>query len=340
MRCNFLWLLISVILLLNGCTAVPLLVDNLNPGRFAANAETRSLCEKDGGLHVYQKINLKPGRFPTIIPDEGESFLFPHWGTIYGKYRFEESTSTTKSHGYNIYRSRKAITSIEDGKLIGEEISYVRQGVPGAPGLICPETRHTREENLIDSIFVQEGEKVDPYPFCPTGNHEVMHLSGEYQTQMVGIQPDKRREFTRGINCDERTRIYGRTQLLFFGKDGKRCSSSAMPDADQIICNEDGITVLGFKRKAGTATFLMQMFALTGELIREVELANAAPERGVIVSYQENEAVVNVRTAVFQNRKDTCYAASASKDSITSATSAKRIGPADITFRAIECGLK
>jgi hypothetical protein len=337
MRCIVLGVM-GVILLSSGCTAVPLLIDNLDPGRFAANAETRSLCENDGGIHVYQKVNLQPGRFPTIIPDEGESFLFPHKGTVYGNYRYEESTSTTKSHGYNIYRSRKAITSIEDGKLIGEEVSYVRQGVPGALGLICPEIEQTGKDKLIDSIFVQEGEKVDPYPLCPTENHEVIHLNGDFHIQMEGVQPDKRREKTRGINCDERTRINGRIQLLFFGKEGKRCSSPAMPDADQIICHEDGITVLGFKSKAGTATFLMQTFALTGGLIREVELTNVAPERGVIVSYQENETAINVRTAVFQNHKDTCYSASVSKMATNPATSTIRIGPPNTTFRAIECG--
>lgn len=315
-------------------------IDNLGPGRFAANAETRSLCKKDGGLHVYQKINLQPGRFPTIIPDEGESFLFPHGGTIYGKYRYKQSTSTTKSHGYDIYRTREAITSLEDGGLIGEVVSYVRRGEPEAPGLSCPESGEVGEDKLIDSVFVQEGEKVDPYPPCPTGTPEVIHFDGSFHIMKEHVRPDKRREKTRGTNCDERTRIYGRTQLLFFGKDGKRCSSPAMPDADQIICREDGIMVFGFKGKGGTATFLMQTFALTGGLIREVEIADVAPERGVIVSYQESETAIDVRTAVFQNHKDTCYAASASKKPTTTATSLKRIGPPDITFRAIECGIK
>jgi len=323
---------ISVIL--SGCLAadVELMGKVLDPGRFQANAATRELCKNDGGIHVNREIKLQEGRFPTIIPDENFTGRLARQGVIYGKYRYEVANSSSQDHGFTIYRDRTSITSIDDGKLLGEMIRYVRQGEPGLPGLICPENLNT--EKFINAVFKKKGEQTDPYPGCSAGTPEKIFLTPDAPAQLlkeyVEIDSSKRRWKERGINCDERTSIdtwSGKngsnttdvvsTRLLFFGPDGNRCQSVAMFNSLQIVCHENGISVLGYKQLP-PSNFLMQTFSLTGEMVREIEISNVAEFRDPLVSYRETEDSINIKTARFKynkraNRRADCYSVSISK---------------------------
>jgi hypothetical protein len=91
------------------------------------------------------------------------------------------------------------------------------------------------------------------------------------------------------VNCDERTRIdrwYDRvgeneirlvgTRLLFFGHDGNRCQTLAMPDSRRVTCDGKGVSVFGFGHKKVGASRLIQRFSNTGELEIEYEIPEHA----------------------------------------------------------------
>jgi hypothetical protein len=278
---------LSISLSVSGCSVYPLLVaGSLDPGRYKANEEARSRCQKDGGIHVYQKASLQRGRFPTVIPDAKYDGGWIKQGLIYGRYRFDDSYTYEQVYGYTLYRYRTSITSVDDGALIGELVYYVRQGEPGLPGITCPEG--LQNEKLINAVFLQEGEQTDPYPVCHVGSPEKKAIASDTANLLFGekLKGNARDnvEWQRGINCDERTKIdrwYDKigeheirlagTRLLFFGANGNRCQTLAMPDSRQIVCDEKGVTVFGYKRRETGLIRLIQRYSKTGEMEYEYE---------------------------------------------------------------------
>lgn len=344
---RFIFFSISACLILTGCLPADreLMGKALDPGRYQANTETRELCKKDGGIHVYQNVKLQQGRFPTVIPDEYSGGLVTQ-GVIYGKYRYEESSSSNKVHGYTIYRHSTSITSIDDGKLMGEMIKYIRQGEPGLPGLICPE--EIDKEKFINAVFQKEGEQTNPYPVCAAGTPEKMHLTPDslaHWVKRTGVDTSKWNVVKqyRGINCDERTQIDGRTRLLFFGPDGNRCQAHAMPNFDQVVCHENGISVLGYQQLP-TSSFLLQMFSMTGEMVREIEISDVARSGDPLVSYRETETSIKIMNARFDSshtglkiKPADCYSTSVTKPNNIFKEPTRRLGPPDKIFRYAEC---
>lgn len=348
MHMSLILLAISACLILTSCSPAvrELRVKSLDPGRYQANAATQNLCEKDGGIHVYQKVKLQQGRFPTVIPDEKYNGGLITQGVIYGKYRYEESSSSIQSHGYRIIRFNTSIKSIDDDKMIGEMNRYVRQGEPGLPGLICPEK--VNKENFINAIFQKEGEQTNPYPACNPGTPEKIHLTPDSPAQWVKrVKIDTSKwpkvpQHYRGINCDEKTQIDGRTRLLFFGNDGNRCQVSIIPNFDQVVCHENGISVLGYQQLP-PSSFLLQTFSMTGEMVREVEISDVAKFRDPLLSYRETETSINIMNVRFDNshadiKPADCYSTSVTKKSNNlSDEPTRRLGPPDKIFRFAEC---
>lgn len=337
--------------------SAPLLISALDPGRILADKETRALCKSDGGIRVYQKIGLEPGRFPTVIPDTKETYDGTMHGMIYGKYRYEESHTTNNSHGYFIYRHRTSIVAVADGKVVGDMVYYLRQGEPGLPGIVCPES--ISNEKLINAVFSLENEVTDPFPACPSGTPEVLRFKPDRLATLhkAGVMIDRGRKYNnddwkRGINCDEKTKIdhwyepsgpgeisLTGTQLQFFGANGNRCRSLAMPDSQYIICDDNGVSVLGFKRKAGNATLMLQKFSKTGQMVSEMEMSNVTPIPGAIVSYRESENIIKINVLTFgaETELGKCYSVSAPKSDLASHSTPTRIGPQDTVFRKSEC---
>lgn len=281
-------LAVGISLILVGCTGIPLLVGALDPGRYKANDETRFRCQKDGGMRVYQKVSLQRGRFPTVIPDEKYTRGWIKQGLIYGKYRYDDSYTYEQVYGYTLYRHRTSITSVDDGALVGEMIYYVRQGEPGLPGIVCPEK--LSNEKLVNAVFSQDGEQTDPYPVCPPGNPEKNNLPPDSAKLLFGdrLKSNARDnvEWQRGVGCDERTQIdrwYDKTgentvglvgtRLLFFGANGKRCQTLAMPDSRKIFCDDKGVDVFGFSfnQSSKKQVRLIQRFSKIGEMEYEYE---------------------------------------------------------------------
>lgn len=351
-------LVIAGAFILGGMMSAPLLLSALDPGRFSADKETQELCKKDGGIHVYEKIGLEAGRFPTVIPDAIKKYDGTRAGTIYDKYRYEESHTLHKSHGYFIYRYRTSIVAIANGKIVGEMVQYTRSGEPGLPGITCPET--ISNEKLINAVFSLENEMTNPFPACPSGIPKVIKLTPERPPTLVRERVAGGRAldddvWRRGIKCDEQTKIdrwyeepgtggkLTGTGLQFFGPEGNRCQSRAMPDSKHIICDKDGLSVLGFKRQAGSASVLLQRFSKTGQMVSETEISNVAPAPGLIASYREtgDQIKINVVNSDMNNtRLVKCYSVFVSKSKLSPHESAARIGPPDTVFQYPDCDTK
>jgi hypothetical protein len=316
-----------------------------------ADRETRSLCGKDGGVRVSERVQLSAGRFPTIIPDKEIPRWRPLEGVIFGAYRYADTYETMESHGYTIYRHRKSITRIEDGKVLGEMVQYVRQGEPEFPGMVCPQGLST--EKLVNGVFFVPGEATEPYASCPTTESKQRVVFEERaSSNLTGSKLRVRtgpsnRDWARGVGCDERTAIdrwyearetptsksvsLTATRLLFFSPNNHRCQAFAGPDTRGVACTPDGVFALGFRGK----TFLIQKFSPQGQLVSEAELEGIAP--GALVGYREDATAVTVTTAQVDssNRAD-CYVSIARKASTGSPPNA-RVGPPDTLFTVPEC---
>jgi hypothetical protein len=353
------WIVATFNLVFTGCTAVPMIAAKLDPDRFKAGAETRSRCKEDGGIRVYQKIEMQQGRFPTLIPDTTNSSALVKQGSIYGKYRYQESYSSSNFNGYTIYRYQTSITSIKSGKLIGQMVRYVlATNNVYAHGFSCPEG--LTNEKFIRSVFSQESDESGSYPACTVGSIEKLFLSPNSPAEPVKLNVifnsnDQRykKDWERGINCDERTKIdlwYGKTgtnsigvtstRLLFFGLNGEICQTFAMPLPEMIACDENGVYVFDWKQKAKDGVVKVQKFSKTGQMISEIEISHVAPYNDGMVSYLETESSIEFRTALFDHNdinKANCYLATISKQSLGSLGNKKRIGPPDIAFGYTKC---
>ena len=195
----------------------------------------------------------------------------------------------------------------------------------------------------------------NPFPACPSGIPKVIKLTPERPPTLVRERVAGGRAldddvWRRGIKCDEQTKIdrwYEEPgtggKLQFFGPEGNRCQSRAMPDSKHIICDKDGLSVLGFKRQAGSASVLLQRFSKTGQMVSETEISNVAPAPGLIASYREtgDQIKINVVNSDMNNtRLVKCYSVFVSKSKLSPHESAARIGPPDTVFQYPDCDTK
>ena len=323
------------------CLLLPLILCGCVRGYFA-DQETRTLCQRDGGIHVFESVRPPIGEFPTIVPDKNIPTWKPIEATIFGKYRYVEEYTTQESHGYNIYRHQTRIVRIDDGKVLGDLVMYVRQGEPEFPGTSCP--NDVSGEALINAVFFAHA---PAYGAC-VQTQPVEHISLGPGTPSVKVRSGVRmvqgynnRDWARGINCDGRTiidRWYEKhdqsvtltaTRLQFFDSASQRCFALAIPDSRSVVCTPDGFFVLGYKGQQ----FLMQRYSSHGQLLSELEISGLP--QGNLASYSETDTAVTIETAKFDSREVAdCYASSIPK---SAAVSMKRIGPPDTPLAIREC---
>ena len=120
------------------------------------DAKVRELCAKDGGVKVYETVTLpaemfdKWGMANFYRPTQGENAL----GT---DYLFKNETSFIRNDNPKIWRDQYQLVRRKDGKLLGEAVSYSRQGgdLPGpwhASSFGCP--ADAGDASLVQKIFI------------------------------------------------------------------------------------------------------------------------------------------------------------------------------------------
>lgn len=121
------------------------------------DAKVRELCAIDGGLRVFETMELpdemfnKWGQINFYKPTQGENALGPDF-LVKDEMRFltaETKNPSIVRHHYQVFRQ-------SDGKLLGESVSYARRGgdFPGPwhpSSYSCPDTR----PGVLVSIFVR-----------------------------------------------------------------------------------------------------------------------------------------------------------------------------------------
>jgi len=144
--------LLLLLSLVAGCSSGPIAKAQLD-------AEVKRLCAIDGGIRVYETVELPPEKFnqwgqPNFFnPTKGENALGPEY--IYkseNKYLHKGNPEVRKDH-VQIYRKL-------DMKLLGEVVSYIRGGgdLPGPwqpSAYHCPDARDVNSVMLMSEIFVK-----------------------------------------------------------------------------------------------------------------------------------------------------------------------------------------
>ncbi|HNP26517.1 MAG TPA: hypothetical protein PKM20_07235 [Nitrosomonas sp.] len=111
-------------------TFLPLLSACSTPSQILADAEVRRLCEKDGGITVYETVKLPVERFEKdgSIRIPARSLAKPD-----DEHYLIGSTSYLKKGHPELVRYHTQVFRRSDEKLLGEIINYSRRGgdIPG-----------------------------------------------------------------------------------------------------------------------------------------------------------------------------------------------------------------
>jgi len=149
--------IISLLILLTACT------------KHELNRKMEAMCQKDGGLKVYEEIKLKANEFEQghkrlyrfEAQGKRENLLGPDYLLI---ERFENVAGVTGNiwEGY-VERYTTQVVRRRDNKLLGESIIYARVGGDGPLGIVhwqptsnqCPLV----SIDIVNEVFKLEVEK-------------------------------------------------------------------------------------------------------------------------------------------------------------------------------------
>ena len=104
------------------------------------DALMEELCQKDGGMKVYEKVELPEDQFN----EHGEPTFYETWNKTSGGYRFVWDSERIKSDKPTLNRYEYSVVRERDKKLLGTYVVYLRIGgglmwVPGPdPSKLCP----------------------------------------------------------------------------------------------------------------------------------------------------------------------------------------------------------
>jgi hypothetical protein len=139
---------------LAGVMAIALLGTGCEKDRL--DAQVKELCAKDGGVKVYETVKLPANRFDqwgmirNYQPTQGENALG-------SEYLFKSETTYYRKGSPEMWRDHYRVYRRQDGKLLGEAVSYSRRG-GDAPGpwhessYGCPEK--AGDASLVMKLFV------------------------------------------------------------------------------------------------------------------------------------------------------------------------------------------
>lgn len=121
------------------------------------DAKVRELCAKDGGVKVYEIVELPPVKFNKFgqinfyHPTQGENALGPEY-----LVKVETRFLRAEDEDPVIMRFQSRVFRQSDGKLLAESISYARRG-GDIPGPWHPSSFHCPDhaKDVLDELFVK-----------------------------------------------------------------------------------------------------------------------------------------------------------------------------------------
>ncbi len=144
----FLSLLLAIIVF-------PLVTACVTPQKNLVDAKVRELCEKDGGIKVYERVKLPAERFTKrgSIRIPAKSLANPD-----DEYYYESSMHYLQKGNPELIQLRNWVYRKSDSKLLGENTTYIRRGgdLPGPwhpSSFVCP-----KDADIVDlnkRIFIK-----------------------------------------------------------------------------------------------------------------------------------------------------------------------------------------
>lgn len=128
--------------------------------KYHLDAEVRKLCAKDGGIKIYEKVELPAEKFDKYgnarIPSKEDASPFDD-------YFYLREIKYLEKGDPEMWQTHVKIIRRKDEKVLGESIRYTRRGgdIPGPwhpSSFICPDIKKT-SPSLEKSIFIQGSEK-------------------------------------------------------------------------------------------------------------------------------------------------------------------------------------
>jgi hypothetical protein len=92
------------------------------------DAKIKELCERDGGVTVYERITLSSTE--DTVRDDGSSVMVPRRQSAVANapYVSEEKIVWLSESKPRVYRSETSIIRVRDGKILSKLVSYGRVG--------------------------------------------------------------------------------------------------------------------------------------------------------------------------------------------------------------------
>ena len=127
------------------------------------DSKVREMCEKDGGVTVFEKVEISKDDYPDIrVTSKNLLILPPERKAKSGDPLFYRYNLHYIRQGFlNVVRHEQSIIRSQDGKLLSKHISYGRQGGDFPTGLHPSHFSCGRDEvnlKLLKSVITVKGE--------------------------------------------------------------------------------------------------------------------------------------------------------------------------------------
>ncbi len=300
---------IAVPVVLLGPTLVP---------RTLADWSIAPMCKADGGIRVYEKIQLGRGKF--AVPEETNWAHYDQGRKILDDYRIMKSHVFSRPYGAAVYKYTTWIERISDKKRLSEMTQYFRQGDEMFHGKHCPDD--ITEKTLIDQTFIPQGtfDPNRPLPCRSDITPQIVYLDSIPALpvkKLTNVFPDIRNPlWKQQYNCVgkmESNSTYSEvnpgeialtgTAILFDSEEGNRCSVSAMASPDRMLCSDDAIWLLGRKTLSSNDDFTIQKYSRHGALVSEVTLKGSSISHGRIIGFYQDSDEIALELVSFVGNK-------------------------------------
>lgn len=123
------------------------------------DAQVRKLCAKDGGVKVYETVELTPG---LINRGGGVSIPSKRSATAEDLYFYEMEDQYLRKNNPSLIRTSTVVIRRRDHKVLGKSISYSRGGGdlhgPWHPSaFLCPDP--TKGNSVLSAVFIKGDDK-------------------------------------------------------------------------------------------------------------------------------------------------------------------------------------
>lgn len=144
--------LLAVVVSCSGCAT---------PSQAYWDAKVKELCEKDGGVKVYEVVRISRKMHPDLINERGVVILRSRDNSkpTDQYYIVYKEDVVIKEDNPRVWRSEYGIFRVSDGKELGRQVMYSRRGADMSVGISHPSYFSCKKiegfkDNLTESMFI------------------------------------------------------------------------------------------------------------------------------------------------------------------------------------------